>query len=294
MHGMGNDFVVIDSYTHKISLNHHQIIKMANRRTGIGADQILIVEKSDLDNCDFKYRIFNADGSEVEHCGNGARCFMLYVFEKKLTIKQKINVEIMKGIITLKLLDNNIVEVNMGKPKLDAVSVDFDENNDSVTITNIKTKILTKDNTNLCYKIYEINENDIDKNYSAKFTVVSMGNPHAVQIVDDIDSFNAENQGKWLESHHLFKNRVNAGFMQVLNKNNIKIRVYERGAGETMACGTGACAAVVSGIVCGLLESPVTVQTQGGNLNICWSGNLNDDIIMQGNATKVFDGIINI
>jgi len=272
MHGSGNDFIVLDGYTNVLNLSKQQIILLANRHIGIGADQILIVEKSYKKNCDFKYRIFNNDGEEVEHCGNGARCFMYYIYNKKLTNKRQVNVEIMKNIISLSLLANSLVEVNMGKPKFNPIDVDFDD-------TDLNTKM---QNDTL---LYEIKSN-------TWIAIASLGNPHAVQIVENLDNYPVDIEGKWLEAHTRFKHKVNAGFMQIIDKHNIKLRVYERGSGETLACGTGACAAVVCGISMGILISPVKVQAKGGEITIIWHNE--NDIIMQGDANIAFEGKINL
>ncbi len=272
MHGSSNDFIVIDSYTTNINLQSQDIIKIGNRQTGIGADQILIVEPSNVKDCDFKYRIFNNDGTEVEHCGNGARCFMRYIKEKDLSNKTQIKVEVMKGSIILKLLDNGLVEVEMGKPSFDSDSVYFDA-------SNLNTKTI-QNNT-----LYEIKDN-------IWIAIASMGNPHAVQIINtDVDLYPVGNEGLWLQSHVRFKNKVNASFLQIIDDHNIKLRVYERGAGETLACGTGACASVVCAIKMGLVKSPVSVSMKGGTIKILWQG---EQVIMQGDAHIVFEGSIEL
>ncbi len=281
MHGLGNDFIVIDAYNNSINnlLTQKNIQYLANRHLGIGADQILIIEKSAKQHCDFKYRIFNADGSEVEHCGNGARCFMRYIYDKNLTSKKSVQIEIMQGELTLSLLDNNLIEVAMGKPQFTANSVHFEKNINDIN----------NENEHLQYLYYNSQENQ-----KRCIGMVSMGNPHAVMLVDDVENYPVAAEGAWLESHNKFRQRVNAGFMQVIDAQNIKIRVFERGAGETMACGTGACAAVVSGIYRKILISPVCVHTKGGDLYVNWSGSLNDNVFMQGDAIMVFDGCIEI
>jgi diaminopimelate epimerase len=294
MHGLGNDFIVIDAYSKHLNylpadyLTKENIQYLANRHLGIGADQILIIEKSLRDDCDFKYRIFNADGYEVEHCGNGARCFMRYIYDKGLTHKKSVQIEIMQGQLTLSLLDNNLIEVAMGRPQTTASSVYFNINNYSNH--NNDNNNTDKGNINTLEHLHYLNYTNEEKCIG----VVSMGNPHAVMLVKDVDNYPVHTEGAWLESHPQFTQRVNAGFMEIIDAQHIKLRVFERGAGETMACGTGACAAVVSGIHRKLLQSPVCVQTKGGNLYISWSGLLTDTVFMQGEAVTVFEGQITI
>jgi diaminopimelate epimerase len=269
MQGAGNDFVVIDSFTAPIQLTTKQIQHIANRYFGVGCDQLLMVEKTQQPNVDFRYRIFNADGGEVEQCGNGARCFVRFVVEKNLTHKSEITVETAGGIITLRLEENGEVTVNMGAPNF---------NPDGLPLLADKQQLQ-----------YELPLKDVMLLISA----VSMGNPHAVVVVDNVDTANVPELGPQIESHALFPNRVNAGFMQVLNPHEINLRVYERGSGETLACGTGACAAVVSGIQLNLLQSPVLVHTRGGQLNISWEGNASP-VMMTGPAEIVFEGTIDL
>lgn len=274
MQGAGNDFIVIDGFTAPVSLNVHQIKKIANRNFGVGCDQLLIVEKTSLANVDFKYRIFNADGGEVEQCGNGARCFVRFVRAKGLTQKNEIAVETASGLITLTLRDDGQVMVNMGAPIFEPAKIPFLAENQQ--------------------KLYALQAN----NHAVSIAAVSMGNPHAVTIVDDVETANVCELGPLIEAHERFPQRVNAGFMQVLNPHEIKLRVYERGAGETLSCGTGACAAVVSGIQLGELKSPVLVHTRGGKLQISWAGiDLNGKaapVMMTGDAEIVFGGQIEI
>lgn len=269
MQGAGNDFVVIDSYTSIVRLTKKQIQHIANRYFGVGCDQLLMVEKTNLPDVDFRYRIFNADGGEVEQCGNGARCFVRYVVEKGLTNKHKITVETAGGIITLTLADNGEVTVNMGIP---------DFNPSSLPYSAPKQQL-----------IYDL----ALKESVVQIAAVSMGNPHAVVTVDNTDTAKVAEIGPEIESHPLFPNHVNAGFMQVINRHEIQLRVFERGSGETLACGTGACAAVVSGIRQNLLESPVLVNTRGGQLKIEWP-NAAAPVMMTGPAEIVFEGTINI
>ena len=274
MQGAGNDFVVIDGYSTPVSLTSTQIKKIANRNFGVGCDQLLVVEKTSTPNVDFKYRIFNADGGEVEQCGNGARCFVRFVVEKGLTQKRKISVETASGLITLTLQNDNQVTVNMGAPIFGPAKIPF--------IAEKQQQLY----------VLQLHKQTID------ICAVSMGNPHAVTVVNDVEIANVAELGPQIEAHASFPQRVNAGFMQVVNPHEIKLRVYERGAGETLACGTGACAAVVCGIQLGLLQSPVLVNTRGGQLNIAWQGmDLNSKaqpVMMTGAAEIVFEGQIDI
>jgi diaminopimelate epimerase len=274
MQGAGNDFVVVDGFTSPVALNPAQIKKIANRHFGVGCDQLLIVEKTSTPNVDFRYRIFNADGGEVEQCGNGARCFVRFVTEKGLTNKREIVVETCCSIITLTLRDDDQVTVNMGAPIFEPAKIPF------IAETQQKTYALQANN-------HAASIQDIS------VAAVSMGNPHAVMLVDDVEIANVAELGPLIESHASFPQRVNAGFMQVLNPHEIKLRVYERGAGETLSCGTGACAAAVSGIQLGLLQSPVLVHTRGGKLNIEWHGE-GQPVMMAGAAEIVFEGEIEI
>ena len=273
MQGAGNDFVVLDATQQPLNLTAQQISHIANRQFGVGCDQLLLVEKTDTPNVDFRYRIFNADGGEVEQCGNGARCFVRFVVDKGLTDKREIAVETASGIITLKLEDNNQVTVNMGAPRFEPQDIPFI----AETLANARAPS------------YLLNI----ENQKLQIFVVSMGNPHAVQIVADVDNAPVGLVGPLIEHHASFPQRVNAGFMQVLNVHHIKLRVFERGSGETLSCGTGACAAVVSGIQHGILQSPVKVSTRGGELSISWQGE-NSPVLMTGPATIVFEGEIEL
>ena len=281
MHGAGNDFVVMDAINQRVNLDEEQWRFLANRRFGIGADQLLVVEKSSTPGVDFRYRIFNADGGEVEQCGNGARAFVKFVTDKGLTRKRKIAVETMAGIIELQLEDDGNVTVNMGAPLLDPTSVPFDTNG-------LRGKAEGRD---ILWPLYM--EHDGREGKTIFISVVSMGNPHAVQIVDNVDSAPVAVDGPLIEQHRRFPARVNAGFMQVVDRHSIRLRVYERGAGETLSCGTGACAAVVAGILRGLLDSPVSVEAHGGTLSIAWSGE-GQPVMMSGPAVSVYEGEINI
>ena len=269
MHGAGNDFVVIDGIRQLLSLTPEKLRLIADRHFGIGCDQILLVEDSQRHDADFRYRIFNADGGEVEQCGNGARCFVRFVHEKKLTSKKEIVVETKSGLISPKLEDDGRVTVNMGAPVFEAARVPFVSDSDEITQTL-----------------------DVE-GLAVQISAVSMGNPHAVQVVTDVDATPVLRQGPLIENHTRFPKRVNAGFMQVLDRSHIKLRVYERGAGETLSCGTGACAAVVTGIRRGLLDDTVHVTTRGGALTITWLGDTNP-VLMTGPAITVFEGEINL
>jgi len=266
MHGLGNDFVVIDAISQTINLNPEQIRKIADRHFGVGCDQLLLVEKPLDLRAEFRYRIFNADGGEVEQCGNGARCFALFVREKGLTTNAVIKVETMKGLIEL-TVDSDLVTVDMGIPDFQPASLPFLVDNQA--------------------EIYNLMVNGAEYAIGA----VSMGNPHAVLQVDDVDTADVTSLGRAIESHPQFPKRVNVGFMQIINKNEIRLRVYERGAAETLACGTGACAAVAVGRLLGKLNEQVTVQLPGGNLIIRWPGE-GQKLLMTGPATTVFQGQI--
>lgn len=265
MHGLGNDFIVIDAISQKISLTPTQVRRLADRRFGIGCDQVLLVEVPETPEVDFRYRIFNADGSEVENCGNGARCFAKFVTDRKLTGKRAIVVETANGIMTLRLQDNGDVTVDMGAPVLTPAQIPFQAEQPAAT--------------------YPLQLTDTQLDISA----VSMGNPHAVTVVDDTATAPVERWGPEVEAHSRFPKKVNAGFMQILSRSEINLRVYERGAGETLACGTGACAAVVAGRLRNLLDSPVKVNLPGGSLVIDWQGE-GHPVLMTGPATSVFHG----
>jgi len=269
MHGIGNDFVVIDAFSSDVALSADQVRAIADRHFGIGCDQLLLVERSSLPEVDFRYRIFNADGGEVEQCGNGARCFVRFVHDKHLTAKTEIQVETLGGVITLKLENNGQITVNMGQPRFAPVEIPFIA--DAIAET---------------YSLEVANE-------VISISALSMGNPHAVQIVANTETAAVEQQGPLIEAHPRFPEHVNAGFMQVIDQHHIRLRVYERGSGETLACGTGACAAAVAGIKLGLLNSPVNVAMRGGELTIVWEG-INRDVWMTGPAEAVFDGELDL
>lgn len=267
MHGLGNDFVVFDATENPLHLSREQIRTIADRHFGVGCDQLLLVELSDI--ADFRYRIFNADGDEVEQCGNGARCFARFVREQGLTEQTDITVETLGGQIILSVLDNEDVRVNMGVPNFEPAALPFNRAERS--------------------EQYELVAGDQE----VPISTVSMGNPHAVIMVDDIDLAPIDVIGPYVESHEDFPKRVNAGFMQIINRNEIRLRVFERGAGETLACGTGACAATVVGQNLGLLDSPVSVHLSGGTLIIEWSGE-GEPVFMSGPATTVFTGELDL
>ncbi|WP_151447986.1 diaminopimelate epimerase [Lacisediminimonas profundi] len=276
MHGAGNDFVVIDAINQQISFSPEQWRLIADRRFGIGADQILVVERASQAGVDFRYRIYNADGGEVEQCGNGARAFVRFVTDKHLTDKRAIRVETLAGVIEPRLEADGNITVNMGAPILEPERVPFDAAGlQPVT-----------EGSDLLWPL-PVGDKTVP------VSVVSMGNPHAVQVVPEADSAPVAADGPLIEHHPRFPKRVNAGFMQVLDPHAIRLRVFERGAGETLACGTGACAAVVAGIRRGLLQSPVRVETRGGILSIAWEGGASP-VMMTGPAVSVFEGEIDI
>ena len=279
MHGAGNDFVVLDGYSKPLSLNGAQVRALADRHFGVGADQLLLVEKPDIEGVDFKYRIFNCDGGEVEHCGNGARCFVKFVRDRGLTSKTSIRVQVHHGVIVPTMQENGDVVVDMGRPEFEPALVPFDAAG-------------LQGRTEGADTLWPLDVHGETRWIS----VISMGNPHAVQIVADVENSPVLTEGSVIEHHARFPNRVNAGFMQVVNRGAVKLRVFERGAGETLACGTGACAAVAAGIRRGLLDSPVQVQTHGGMLTIAWDGahNAAAPLFMAGPATTVFEGEIQL
>ena len=269
MHGLGNDFVVLDAVSQALSLTPAQARFLADRHFGVGCDQVLVVEKPSRADADFRYRIFNADGGEVEQCGNGARCFVRFVHEKGLTAKRAIRVETQGGLIEPRLEDDGLVTVDMGVPRFEPSRVPFVTESDAL----VQPLHVGQDATEI--------------------TALSMGNPHAVQVVANVDTAPVAEQGPLIENHPRFPQRVNAGFMQVVDRQAIRLRVYERGAGETLACGSGACAAVAAGIARGLLDSPVRVSTRGGELAIAWGGP-GQPVLMTGPAVTVFDSEIEI
>ena len=276
MHGQGNDFVMLNGITQTIALTPEQIQRIADRHFGIGCDQLLVVERPTLADADFRYRIFNADGGEVEQCGNGARCFAHFVRNEGLTSKSEIRVETLSGMIVPRIETDGRVTVNMGPPRFAPAEIPF-----KAEVESLKYAL------------------DVRGTHISIGTV-SMGNPHAVQVVANVDSALVREQGPLIENHERFPNRINAGFMQIVDREHVRLRVWERGAGETLACGTGACAAVVTGIRWGLLESPVTVSTRGGELTVTWRGGEGRDadgnapVMMSGGTATVFKGEIEV
>ena len=280
MHGAGNDFVVLDATREPIELSAEQARRLGDRRFGVGADQILVVERSDKPGIDFRYRIYNASGDEVEQCGNGARCFVRFVHDRGLSDKRTIRVETMSTQLELSLRDDGRVSVDMGAPIFDPRRVPFDSSGLVPRPVN-------------GFMLWPIGVDGAQ----VEVAVLSMGNPHAVQRVTDIDAAPVATLGPAIESHPCFPRKVNAGFMQVVSRRQILLRVYERGAGETMACGSGACAAVVAGIRLGWLDATVEVHTHGGVLSIDWAGGSGDmfaHVLMTGPAETVFEGEIDL
>lgn len=269
MHGLGNDFMVIDLVTQHAQLSPRLIRQWSDRYTGVGFDQLLVVEPPGNPDVDFRYRIFNADGSEVEQCGNGARCFARFVQDKRLTAKSRIEVETASGVITLQVRRDGQVTVNMGVPRLAPAEVPFQADGEALGHP------------------LEVGGRTLD------VSVLSMGNPHCVTLVEDLASCPVAELGPLIESHPRFPQRVNAGFMQVLDAQQARLRVYERGVGETQACGTGACAAAVAGIRRGLLRSPVNIRLPGGTLKIEWAGD-GQPVMMTGPASRVYEGQIRV
>ena len=269
MHGLGNDFVVIDSVTQNVRITASMVRRLADRKTGIGCDQVLVIEPPSAVDIDFNYRIFNCDGAEVEQCGNGARCLARFVHDRQLTGKKSIQVQTSNRVMTLNLINKNLVAVDMGVPELDPPAIPFQATEAA--------------------SLYDIDVNGQVQRIAA----VSMGNPHAVLTVADLNTAPVAELGAALESHERFPNRVNVGFMQIVDRSEIKLRVFERGVGETDACGSGACAAAVAAIQQELVDSPVTVHLTRGPLKIDWKGS-GSPLIMSGPAKTVFHGRIRI
>jgi diaminopimelate epimerase len=280
MQGAGNDFVVLDETRGRLGLSPAHYRFLANRHFGVGADQILTVRPSPADGIDFEYVIHNADGGEVEQCGNGARCFLRYVQEHGLTARDAVRVRTLSGVIEPRMNADGRVTVDMGPPVFEPERVPFD------------TAGLTPERVNDA-ATWPLALGTDAASPVLRVSVLSMGNPHAVQLVDDVDTAAVAQQGPLIESHPRFPQRVNAGFLQVLDRRHVRLRVYERGAGETLACGTGACAAVVAGIRMGLLDARVDVDTRGGRLTIEWAG-VGQPVFMTGPAVTVFEGAIEI
>jgi len=275
MHGAGNDFIVIDGVSQPIEMTPERARALAHRQLGIGADQILLVEAPSHPEADFRYRIFNADGSEVEHCGNGSRCFVRFVHEQRLSRRNPLKAEIATGLIILEEKEDESVTVDMGITRFDPAALPFDTEG----LSHVKEHEET---------IWTL---PLPNASTVALSALAISNPHAVLLVDNIDTAPVAEQGPLIETHPRFGNRVNVGFMQIVNRNHIRLRVYERGVGETLSCGTGACAAVATGIRRGLLDSPVNVQTRGGILTIEWDGTR---LQMTGPATTVFSGQVDI
>lgn len=269
MQGLGNDFIMIDGINQKLDLSSEQARRLADRKQGVGCDQILMVEAPQRSGIDFTYRILNADGGEVEQCGNGARCFALFVKDKGLTDKDTIRIQTKGSLMVLNVEPDNKVMVNMGIPVFEPTAVPF-------ATSELKDK-------------YELELNGA----TVEVAVLALGNPHAVQVVDDVDTALVCEQGPLIESHPKFPNRVNAGFMQIIDRDCVRVRVYERGVGETLACGSGACAAMVVGKAWGLLNDTVEVRLTGGSLTVHWAGP-GQPVHMTGTANKVFEGEIDL
>ena len=281
MQGAGNDFVVLDETQARLGLTSSQYRYLASRHFGVGADQILTVRPAPAEGVDFEYVIHNADGGEVEQCGNGARCFARYVHDKGMTDKSVIRVQTLSGVIAPEIHANGRVTVDMGAPQLDPAKVPF-------VTEGLQAQVQGSANK------WPLALDMKAQPATVWIAPVSMGNPHAVQLVEDVNTAPVETQGPLIESHKRFPQRVNAGFMQIVSRSEVKLRVYERGAGETLACGTGACAAVVAGIGWGLLDKRVDVHTRGGMLTIEWAGGAQDAVRMTGPAEFVFEGQIDI
>ena len=276
MHGAGNDFIVIDAINQHVNLTPAQCRFLSDRRFGVGADQILVVEPPPSSDVDFRYRIFNADGSEVEQCGNGARAFVKFVTEKGLTTKRRIRVMTMAGVIEPQQEADGSVTVDMGAPVFAPEQIPFDANGLSGQSEGEDV-------------LWPLEMTLASGKKTIWLSVVSMGNPHAVQVVQNVDDAPVQEDGPLIENHPRFPARVNAGFMQIIDRHAVRLRVYERGAGETLACGTGACAAVVAGIRRGLLDSPVRIEARGGILHVAWAG-IDQTVRMSGPASTVFEG----
>lgn len=289
MHGAGNDFVVLDETRGLLGLSREQYRFLADRHFGVGADQILSVRASPAPGFDFEYVIHNADGGEVEHCGNGARCFVRYVRDKGLTTKDSVRVRLAGGEIELKMQPDGRVAVDMGAPIFDLTRVPFDASGlQPIAEGSWQLFPLSFEHLSAAASVQS------SKFATQNVAILSMGNPHAVLRVADVDAAPVAELGPLVEQHPRFARRVNAGFMQLVSRHRMALRVYERGAGETLACGTGACAAVVAGIRLGWLDHRVDVHTRGGRLTIEWAGHLQDSVVMTGPAQTVFEGEIDV
>ena len=279
MQGAGNDFVVLDETRARLNLSAGQIRFLADRRFGVGADQVLLVRAAHEPGIDFEYAIFNADGQEVEQCGNGARCFVRYVREHGLTTKAAIRVKTLGGVIEPRISADGRITVNMGTPVFDLPQVPFN------ATTALRTQVGDWEQWQL--RLHASAS-------TVAVAVLSVGNPHAVHVVDDVETAPVASLGPLIERHAAFPRRVNAGFMQIVDRSTIRLRVYERGAGETLACGSGACAAVVAGVRLGLLDQRVQVHARGGELTVEWSGEPDSPVMMTGPAITVFEGEIDL
>ena len=280
MHGLGNDFVLLDLISQNVHLRDEQIRELADRRTGIGFDQLLLVEPPQNPDVDFRYRIFNTDGSEAEQCGNGARCFMRFVRDRGLTAKTEVTIETNTGVIRCKLEKDGNITINMGPPALSPEQIPFVANHSMIQYElELQSSLPTHPGC--------------DKKEKVCISAINIGNPHAVLTVRDVDTAPVSRLGPLIENHPRFPQKVNAGFMQIVSRNQIKLRVYERGVGETRACGSGACAAVVAGRLQGLLDEQVEVSLPGGILNVSWKGD-NSDIMQSGPACRVYEGRLQI
>ncbi len=280
MHGAGNDFVVLDAFSQALTVTPEMAKTLADRHFGVGADQVLVVESPSDPMADFRYRIFNNDGSEVEQCGNGARCFARFVYDQGLTRKKTIRVETMSGTIAPTIEDDGRVTVDMGPPRLIPEQLPFDA-------TGLDSREVGHDRQ---YAL-PVQVNGVEQ--MVWISVVSMGNPHAVIEVDDVDTAPVHSLGPLIEHHPRFKNRVNVGFLQIHDTHHAHLRVWERGSGETLACGTGTCAAAVAGLLQGRFESPVHIQKRGGLLTIAWAGG-SEPVMMTGPAQTVFHGEVEV
>ena len=278
MQGAGNDFVVIDATRAPLALTPLQMQRLGDRRFGVGADQILVVEAADRPDVDFRYRIFNNSGDEVEHCGNGARCLVRFVHDRGLSAKPRLRVQTVNNLLELRLAGDGRVTVDMNRPQFDHAALPF-------VSAGLAPRAVAG---------FELWPLALSDGQHCEVAVLSMGNPHAVQIVADVDAAPVDVLGPLVERHERFPRKVNAGFMQVVDRGHMRLRVYERDAGETLACGTGACAAVVAGIRLGLLDAEVEVATRGGALRVAWNGGPGDTVLMTGPAETVFEGSIDI
>jgi diaminopimelate epimerase len=298
MHGAGNDFVVLDATTQPMDLSRAQLRWLADRHVGVGADQILVVGPSPAPGVDFSYRIFNADGGEVQHCGNGARCFVKYVRDKGLTSKRTVRVRTVNAELLLTQTEDGQVSVDMGQPRFDAPSLPFSPDFSGVSTLNgshtgFATHAMPYDGSSASVRAFLMQKvaksaGNAESDAMIYIAIASMGNPHAVMLVHDVEEAPVAELGAWLREHPAFPEQVNVGFMQVVSRSEVRLRVFERGVGETLACGTGACAAVACGVRAGVLQGGVDVHTRGGKLSIQWPGGA-AQLVMTGPAATVFE-----